>query len=168
MTAQEILDAHQQLRRNTCFQMAPELALKLVGILESNLYPFQDRVDWDGKGYEPFAVPHIVGAHSVQFEQQQYLYPYDGMKERLRKEISAGTFPILSLVAQGQTAWHGYVGVAPLGESDILLLSKGGSLESQCISIHASLDSCTWNQLKVDCLFWRATTHMNENPNASV
>lgn len=164
MTSQEILDLHQQLRSHTCFQMAPELALKLAGILEPQDYPFQGRVEWDGKGYSVYTEIYTFGQFDVEFEEIQYLYPYDGLIERLRQEISAGAFPILSLMEQGQSSWHGYVGVEVLGDSDVRLLTKAGSLESQCRSHTSLLSNCTWNQLKVDCLFWRATERKEVNP----
>ena len=83
MDHREILDAHLQLREFSCFQMAPELALKLAGLLGRNDYPFQNEKAWDGKGCEPYHQVRRVGEYQVTFTIETYQHPYDGTVEKL-------------------------------------------------------------------------------------
>ena len=162
MTYKQILDHHQQLRLNSCFQMAPELALKLAGILDIQSYPFQDRLYWDKRGYEPYSVSHIVEKHLFQFETITYQYPYDGMFQRFQEELDKGCFPIVSLAPVNPRRWHGYVIHKPTSGNDFVILTKIGSHQHQpCLSQENTLNKNITNKLKVDCLFWKATNRKN-------
>ena len=157
---EQIIDTHQQLRKNTCFQMAPELALKLAGILDIQEYPFQNNVEWDGKGYEPYQSSCIVQKHLLQFDTKKYLYPYQELFPRLQEELDKGNFPILSLLIPNAEAWHGFVLLDRVSEYDYVVVTKMGSLEfPPCQSREDTLQSLLLNKLKVDCLFWTATIH---------
>jgi len=157
----EILNIHQQQRKGSCFQMAPELALKFAGILPRNKYPFQDNHDWDWKGYEPYADHLIVGRHELVIQQELFKSPYSDMAERLNDALAKNCFPVVSLQSPGSDIWHGYVVIKELTNDNFVVVTKGGSLEElSCVSIQDELKNRTLGSQNVDCLFWKiiATT----------
>jgi len=160
ISQKHVLDHHKQLRHNTCFQMAPELALKLVGILDIQEYPFQNNIEWDGKGYEPYHTSHIVQKHKIQFETKTYQYPYAELFPRLQEELGKGTFPILSLLAPNAQAWYGFVLLDRVAEHDYEVVTKmNHQLSPPCLSLTGTLQNYLVHKLKVDCLFWKAKNH---------
>ena len=164
MTLQEALNAHQQLRLYSCFQMAPELSLKLSGILSLNSYPFQSQ-PWDGKGYEPYRENCKIGKLELQFLEINYKYPYEGMFDRFREELNKGKFPVVSLMPElnRPSFWHGYVVVQPIDDNDFVIASKIGSVDSgQCESLVDKLSNKLKTKGKVDALFWQV---VENNPN---
>lgn len=153
----DILNQHVQLRQNSCFQMAPELALKISGIIHPIEYPFQFH-PWDEKGFEPYKQSHTVGEYLIEFEEKRYEYPYSGMRERLQEEIDKGNFPVVSLRPEPHKSWHGYVAFEQDENNDFVILTKRGSSDlGKCESRCEKLDSKLSSKEKVDCLFWKAT-----------
>ncbi len=151
----DILDAHLQHRRYSCFQMAPELALKLGSILHVDESPFQCHHCWDRKGFEPYSVHHVVGGYKVIFHTDTFYYPYSGMAQVLREELHKGHFPVVSLQPKGSSNWHGYVILEESGADDFIVVTKKGCVEDPpCESDEDRLNVRISNQQKVDCLFW--------------
>ncbi len=155
----DILDTHQQLRNYSCFQMAPELALKFAGIIDLYDSPFQEISCWDGKGFEPYASPHNVGKYCITFASQTFQSPYCGLSQKLENELKKGFFPVVSL-QPAPGVWHGYVVLEKISGNDFVVVTKKGSLEGlPCTSEEDKLSNRTANGLKVDCLFWQATPY---------
>ena len=154
---QKIADTHQQLRSHTCFQMGPELALKFAGILSDQDYPYQHQTKWDERGYEPYAMPFENDQWIVQWAESGFDCPYAGMAALFQNELNEKRYPIVSLLPDGQSDFHSYVVVAPIGSDDFLLVSKRGSLQAPpCTTEIDLLRSRIQNRLRVGYLIWTA------------
>lgn len=152
----KILDGHVQQRDFSCFQMAPELALKLAGLVPPDEYPFQSHAAWDRKGFEPYRTPLDVNGHRIEFEEITYNSPYIGMNEKLNAELALGRFPVVSLRAGVGQPWHGFVVYGRNVNGELLVMTKVGSEESGgCQSASARLSDLLTTKEKVDCLFCR-------------
>lgn len=158
----KILDGHVQQRDFSCFQMAPELALKLAGLLSPDAYPFQQHADWDRKGFEPYRASLDVDGQRIEFEEITYNSPYVGMNEKLSAELALGRFPVVSLHADVGQPWHGFVVYGRNANGDLLVMTKVGSEESGgSRSASARLNDLLTMKEKVDCLFCRLAGSAN-------
>lgn len=155
---QKIADSHQQLRSHSCFQMAPELALKFAGIFVEGDYPYQNQLNWDRRGFEPYVTPFQNTQWTVDWIENRFEYPYAKMAFLLQAELKEKRYPIVSLLPNGRTAWHGYVVIEPIGSDDFLLVTKKGSLQTPpCVTWEDSLCSMLQNRQSIGYLTWKAT-----------
>jgi len=147
-----IVNSHRQLRLTSCFQSAPELWLKIKGVIRISEYPEQHIPENDGRGYEPF--PNnglkVYGRKRVHFEKITFDFPYDEMRERFREELHRGNPVVVSLRSAPLNPWHGYVVCEEVG-GDFSLFSKSSPPNS--VTIKSLLNLHLTTQEKVDCLF---------------
>lgn len=153
--ALKVADLHKQLRRNSCFQSAPELWLKLKKVIRPGAYPEQSNPANDGKGYGPYPKGDVkvYGRKRVWFDKCHFNSPYAGMHERFRSELVRGNPIVVSLSPQPGT-YHGYLLYAENGAGDYRLISKtspGPGIASA--TIEDSLQRFLIQGQTVDCLF---------------
>ena len=74
---ENVIERHKQLRLTSCFESAPEMWLKVKGVILASCYPEQERVQNDGRGYEPYPDDGIkkYGRRKVHFRKITYDYP---------------------------------------------------------------------------------------------
>jgi len=147
----KIVDAHKQLRLNSCFQSAPELWPKVKGVIRPSEYPEQEIPQHDGRGYEPYPNGGIkvYGRKRVHFEKITFHHPYNGMKERFRAELGKGN-PVVISLPSGPQHWHGYL-VTEFDGNEFVVFSKTSPPNSLTIETH--LSGLLGINPKVDCLF---------------
>jgi hypothetical protein len=147
-------EKHKQLRTHSCFQSAPEMWLKVKGVIRASEYPEQSKPQNDGRGFEPFPDKAFkkYGRRKVCFEKATFNHPYTGMKEKFEAELNTGNPIVVSPHPVGQPGWHGYL-IYGQENGDFLMTTKtsppNSTTQVSRLSLHLQTNE------KVDCLFMR-------------
>lgn len=145
---------HKQLRLNSCFQSAPEMWLKLKGVIQPDCYPEQSNFSMDQKGYTPFPKGgiKIYGRKRVCFDKQHFNSPYAGMHERFLDELDRGNPVVVSLPVAGN--YHGYLLYSTKGSKNYRLISKTSPFPAHpSVTIEDELEQYLQQHVVIDCLF---------------
>ncbi|MGE0607135.1 MAG: hypothetical protein AB7O62_08585 [Pirellulales bacterium] len=161
--AQAILSQHYQMRQFSCFQSATEMALKLDNIILPNAFPFQNQAQYDLQGFTLFNRPHTLNNRQVTFQLPSYAPPFHSLCIDLAAELSAGRFPVLSLLggySNGTKFLHGYVAIEQT-QNDFIVISRYSPdaqgrypFPGKYAPIVDQLSSFLHGCPNVDCLFY--------------
>jgi len=95
----------------------------------------------------------VYGRKRVWFDKIHFDFPYTGMHERFRDELSRGN-PVVVSLSPAPGTWHGYLLYAAKDPDDYLLITKTSPEPGKPSFTHEDeLGKFLMTKQTVDCLF---------------